>query len=194
MKLIISRNNYTRLKFEESILSQKDNIRWLEEGDANTKYFHAIINEKKKETEYSEDSKQEGQWINGDDDISTEVVNHFTQLFQEDGEPELQYIDCFDQSINQHDNIMLCAMPQELEIREAVFALSPNCAPGPDGFRDSFYLNCWDIIKEDLINVIQDFFNGANLTKFYTSICLILLPKVESPSSFCDMRPISLSS
>ncbi|KAG5590300.1 hypothetical protein H5410_040814 [Solanum commersonii] len=36
------------LKFEESILRQKDNIRWLEEGGANTKYFHAIINEKKR--------------------------------------------------------------------------------------------------------------------------------------------------
>jgi hypothetical protein len=35
-------------KFHESILSQKSRSRWLKEGDSNSKYFHAIVNWKRK--------------------------------------------------------------------------------------------------------------------------------------------------
>ncbi|XP_059316338.1 uncharacterized protein LOC132067197 [Lycium ferocissimum] len=120
---------YTKwLKFDESILKQKANIRWLEEGDANTKYFHAIINEKRRRLNIQRIINSEGQWINGDEQIFEEAVNHFNLLFHEDNDPDLQYIDCLDQVITQHDNDILCAMPQESEIRDAGFALSPSSA------------------------------------------------------------------
>lgn len=31
------------LKLEESILKQKSQLHWFKEGDANTKYFHALL-------------------------------------------------------------------------------------------------------------------------------------------------------
>ncbi|XP_019223726.1 PREDICTED: uncharacterized protein LOC109205468 [Nicotiana attenuata] len=38
---------YTRwLKMQESILKQKARIKWAEEGDSNSKYFHSVIKEK----------------------------------------------------------------------------------------------------------------------------------------------------
>ncbi|OIT32383.1 hypothetical protein A4A49_43953 [Nicotiana attenuata] len=39
------------LNIHDSILSQKARIKWFNEGDANTAYFHATIKEKKEETD-----------------------------------------------------------------------------------------------------------------------------------------------
>lgn len=181
------------LKYEESILKQKANIRWLEEGDANTKYFHAIINEKRRRRTLQRIQNSDGNWINEDENISREAIKYFSTLLQGEFEPEYHHLDCLSRIITHQDNELLCVIPEEEEIRKAVFDTSPNSAPGPDGFGGSFFQNCWDIIKKELICVVQSFFNGAELSKFYTNSCLVLLPKVENPTSFNEMRPISLS-
>lgn len=36
-------------------------------------------------------------------------------------------------------------------------------------------------------------FKGKGLTKFFSHTCLVLIPKIDSPPSFSDFRPISLS-
>lgn len=43
-------------------------------------------------------------------------------------------------------NATLIAPPTALEIREALFSINPDKAPGPDGFSVSFYQSFWDII------------------------------------------------
>ncbi|XP_060182469.1 uncharacterized protein LOC132612163 [Lycium barbarum] len=181
------------LKCEQSIPKQKANIRWLDDGDSNTKYFYAVINEKRKRAYIQRIQLESGLWISGEEDIANEAVKYFSDIFKEDHDLELQHLDCINQRVTQEDNIMLDAIPDEEEIKTAVFYLNPDSSPGPDGFGGAFYQSCWNIIKSDLIEFIQQFFGGTGLTRFYTSSCLILLPKVESPSSFNDMRPISLS-
>ena len=37
----------------------------------------------------------------------------------------------------------------ESEIKEAIWALQPDKAPGSDGFTINFYRATWEIIKED---------------------------------------------
>ncbi|XP_060210305.1 uncharacterized protein LOC132637192 [Lycium barbarum] len=71
--------------------------------------------------------------------------------------------------------------------------MSPLSATGPDGYNGKFFQKCWDIIQEDIKNMVHAFFYGRNLTKFFSYTCLVLIPKVESPSNFGDLRPISLS-
>lgn len=41
--------------------------------------------------------------------------------------------------------------------------------------------------------MVKDFFYGRTLTKFFSHTCLVLIPKVESPTTFFQLRPISLS-
>lgn len=88
---------------------------------------------------------------------------------------------------------MLTAIPEEEEIKDAIFNMSSNSVGGLDGFNGSFYQNCWNIIKEDVVESVQDFFNGKKLSKYFSHTCLALIPKIESPQTFSVMRPISLS-
>lgn len=87
---------------------------------------------------------------------------------------------------------MLCNIPGKGEVKIVVFNIVKNSAPGLDGFGGGFYQSCWEIIRGDLIELVQCFFNGANLTKYYTSFCLVLLLKVDHPESLSELRPISL--
>jgi len=52
-------------------------------------------------------------------------------------------------------NMMLIKCPNFLEIKNVVFNLNGNSAPGPDGFGGLFYHSCWDIIGTDVCNAVQ---------------------------------------
>jgi hypothetical protein len=47
------------------------------------------------------------------------------------------------------------------EIKEVVFSLKHNSAPGPDGFPSEFFQDFWDTIKSDLFNLFKSFHDGS---------------------------------
>jgi hypothetical protein len=65
-------------------------------------------------------------------------------------------------------------------------------APGPDGFNGVFLKKCWNIIREDIYQLCFDFFNGTVDLQAINSSFITLVPKVNSPSTVNDFRPISL--
>ena len=87
---------------------------------------------------------------------------------------------------------MLSALPDMAELKEVVFALEADSAPGPDGFGAGFYQVGWDIIKSDLLEAVQAFFQGMRLPRSFTSTSIILLPKIAGAMQWKDFRPISL--
>ena len=66
-------------------------------------------------------------------------------------------------------------------------------APGPDGFNGKFYKSCWEIIKFDVLAVIQRFstLHTRNL-HWLNSANIVLIPKKEGAEEITDYRPISL--
>jgi hypothetical protein len=64
---------------------------------------------------------------------------------------------------SQRDELM--AKFAEKEVREAIFQMKHNKAPGPDGFPAEFYQVFWSLIKDDLMAMFRDFHLG-DLTLF----------------------------
>lgn len=44
----------------------------------------------------------------------------------------------------------------------------------------------------DLTGVIQDFFSGKMIPKYFLHSCIVLLTKVSNPTKLTEIRPISL--
>lgn len=87
---------------------------------------------------------------------------------------------------------MLIASPTNQEVRDAIFSIDLDSAPGPDGYSGCFFQSAWNVIQNDVHNAIVAFFGRAELTKFYTHTCLVMIPKIGSPQYFTNLRPISL--
>lgn len=65
------------------------------------------------------------------------------------------------------EKIFLCAKPMEVEVKRGVFSIPKESSPKPDGFGLEFYMSCWDIVKETILEVAKDFFQGTLLYTFY---------------------------
>jgi hypothetical protein len=66
------------------------------------------------------------------------------------------------------------------EIREAIFQMEHNKAPGPDGFPAEFYQAFWDLIKDDLMAMFVDFHNGTLPLYSLNFGIITLLPKKDN--------------
>ena len=65
-------------------------------------------------------------------------------------------------------------------------------APGPDGFTGLFLERCWPIIKEDFYNLCNQFHSGDLNLESINDGLITLIPKIGSPETTNDYRPITL--
>jgi hypothetical protein len=92
---------------------------------------------------------------------------------------------CWDPSemVNTLDNEGLEKPFSELEVKESVFSMEKNTAPGHDHFPVEFYQNCWEIVKEDLVVLFDDFYHmRLDIGRFNYGI-ITLLPKIKDANS-----------
>nr|CAD1831403.1 unnamed protein product [Ananas comosus var. bracteatus] len=78
------------------------------------------------------------------------------------------------------------------EVKRMIFSSTPEKAPGPDGLPMFFYQRFWNLIKDDILDVFNYFYNGAANLQVINTGWVCLLPKRKDTSSAADYRPISL--
>ncbi|PKU68714.1 Putative ribonuclease H protein [Dendrobium catenatum] len=72
--------------------------------------------------------------------------------------------------------------------------LNGDSISGPDGYTSKFFQKCWDIVKTDVIDAVNEFFKDSPFPKFFTSTSIVLIPKIDGANKWKDFRPISLCS
>ncbi|XP_020581389.1 uncharacterized protein LOC110025315 [Phalaenopsis equestris] len=162
-------------------------------GDRNTAYYHACIRNRRKQNFISKVCKNDGRIISTHSEIISDVIQYFSNLFANDG--------CRLTEINSNlfsasppiNNHSLTCIPCLKEIKNILFGMEEGRAAGSDGFNIEFYKNGWDIIQPQFTTTIQDFFRGVDLPRYFKSSKIVLLPKINNPSSWEAFRPISLN-
>ena len=71
--------------------------------------------------------------------------------------------------------------------------LPTDRAPGPDGFTGLFVKRCWHIIKQDCLQLFQDFYDGKITISNINGSLITLISKKQSPEGHNNFRPISLT-
>uniref|UniRef100_A0A0A9C160 Uncharacterized protein n=1 Tax=Arundo donax TaxID=35708 RepID=A0A0A9C160_ARUDO len=85
-------------------------------------------------------------------------------------------------NINEEDNAILCRPFSESKIKDALFQMERNKITGPDSIPIEFYQTCWDIIKEDIVQLFNDFHDGElDISRLNYDI-ITLLPKIAETS------------
>jgi len=90
-------------------------------------------------------------------------------------------------------NAMLTTTPSHLEIKNAVFDLNKEGAPGPDRFGAFFYQTYWDIVSTDVTNAVLELFTKSWLLPNFNANTLILIPKSPNADTRYQYRPIVMA-
>lgn len=78
------------------------------------------------------------------------------------------------------------------EIDVVIKEMPADRAPGPDGFSGIFIKKCWHIIKEDFYELCNQLYEGGLNLESINEGFITLTPKVRSPKTVSDFRPITL--
>jgi hypothetical protein len=179
------------LKYMDALTFQRSRNLWLKEGDANSRFFHNCIKARKRRNVLLSLNTPSGR-VEGSSLIRGEVVSFYTNHFACSGwrRPTLDGIDFPLLEVDKVEG--LTAIFSMEEITEAVKDCDGSKSPGPDGFNFTFIKEFWDLIKVDIRIMFDQFHGNACLPKGMCSYFLTLIPKVASPQSLGDFRPISL--
>ena len=127
---------------------------------------------------------ENGENLSGSDDISEEILKFFRRLYTKPKRNSwkieaLDWSPIFAQSVEWLDRPFL-----EEEVRYAFFQLNRDKAPGPNGFTVALYQECWDVIKEDLMKVFQEFYSSRITNQSTNATFIALVPKKSQSHKF----------
>ncbi|XP_070022653.1 uncharacterized protein [Nicotiana sylvestris] len=152
------------LALEEEFWRQKSGMAWFQDGDRNKKFFHAQVNGRRRRLQLKQIQDTNGNWLEGNNDMADEEVRFFKEQLQEETTTmSFDILEHVPTLVDYAQNVELIKQPTKKEVRHAVFGLNGDSAGGPDGFTGCFFHTCWDIIAEDMVNIVHAFFNGHEL-------------------------------
>jgi hypothetical protein len=152
------------------------------EGDANTRFFHLVANGKHRKQHIYRLEDDNGVVVSSDR-LKCHITNYYENMF---GVPEQTEITLMEDQIHDipqvsdEENEILIADFTENEVREAIFQMEHNKAPGPDGVPAEFYQVFWGVINDDLLAMFHEFHKDT-LDLLSLNIGIItLIPKIEN--------------
>ncbi|XP_024630075.1 uncharacterized protein [Medicago truncatula] len=182
------------LHYQDELWREKLRDQRFIHGDRNTAYFHRIS--KVRATKNTISFLQDGDAVITDPArIEVHVLNYFQAIFSVDNsciQNDL-VVDTIPSLVSNVDNNSLLRLPLWGEVKNAVFTLNGDGAPGPNGFGGHFYQTYWDIVGADVIQSVQDFFISGQLAQNINSNLIVLIPKVPGARVMGDYRPIALA-
>ncbi|XP_042056302.1 uncharacterized protein LOC121800876 [Salvia splendens] len=181
-----------RLKMEEDFWGQKAALKWVAEGERNTRFFQGWV--KQKRTKSRIHMIEEGDQVLTDEmDIRNSAERFFKGLLTDDvgllDEPDLEILSVLPPQVNME---LLEKAPSVEVIKQTVFSINAESAAGPDGYSALFFQSCWDIIGGDVVEAVLNFFAGAHIPLGIAATLIVLVPKKKDPTRWAEFRPISL--
>ncbi|GAU36760.1 hypothetical protein TSUD_213250 [Trifolium subterraneum] len=178
-------------KSKEALMFQRSRSKWLKEGDANTKFFHGSVKNRVK-TNFISALCVDGRWLDSPNLIKEAVHSFFENHVSSTPRvrPTLEGVEF--NSLSEEDNRGLTSPFTLEEIEEAVRDSDGNKSPGSDGFNYAFLKKFWELLKGDIRVMFDQFHGNSCFPKSFLSYFVTLIPKVSSPTSLSDFRPISL--
>ncbi|CAA7046661.1 unnamed protein product [Microthlaspi erraticum] len=138
-----------------------------------------------------------------EDDNSTQeelidITNKLKEAYKDEEEYWKQKVDFtgvlehMSHQVTAQENAVLTRCATKSEVREALFMMHPEKAPGPDSMTALFFQRSWHIIKNDILELVNSFLTMGTFDERLNMTHICLIPKTGRPSRMTELRPISL--
>ena len=174
---------------ERTIARLRSRILYLQEGDANTVFFHQQARCRKNFIP----KLQVGNQVVVSQEEKQKAVDDFYENILGSAEVRDYTLNLDELDMQHHDLSDLDAPFSEEEVWATIKDMHLDKAPGPDGFTGRFYKSCWSIIKGDVLMAL-DAIHCGHVFKFrlLNMAYVTLLPKKVDAVEVKDFCPISL--
>ncbi|XP_060960728.1 uncharacterized protein LOC133031275 [Cannabis sativa] len=185
-------NYFEILAQQEIYWKQRSKQFWLHAGDKNSKYFHATASARKRSNEIVQLQDSAGNWKNWSSGLDHVIVDYFSSLYNAEGitcDTVVRGINC--SVSNVHNEALLQPVTPE-EIKQALFQMHPDKAPGLVGMGPGFFQQHWETVGPDIVHLVTNFFVTEELPPSINDTHLVLIPKKKNFTTMGDLRPIAL--
>ena len=199
--------DYQHLQKEyEDIFSNKSNgarvrsrLQWWEEGEKSSKYFFNLEKRNSKEKSWSKIFDKNGQSITGTQNIQKRQVEFYKDLYKSQNlsvnkaEKDFFLADSqHTKKISENSKAMLDSDITFEELAKSLKKMKNNKSPGPDGIVTEFYKIYWNLIGNDLHEVICAGLEDEQLAYTQYLATIVLLYKKGPRPDIKNWRPIAL--
>jgi hypothetical protein len=176
---------------EEILWRQKSHIQWLKEGERNTKFFHRSMLQRCHTNRITQIVLYQGLDIQKHTDIEKELLSYYKNLLSEPPIIRTQAIDSIlkhiPKEVTKEQNEALMHPTTQEEFDQALRDTPLGKSPGPDEFTMDFLHHSWDIIREEVWEIIKYSRKLWQVLQALNATFITLIPKenkVTSPSHF----------
>ncbi|KAK6141663.1 hypothetical protein DH2020_024605 [Rehmannia glutinosa] len=184
-----AQNQYNLLLAQkEDFWKQRAKLFWLKGGDANTRYFHTVASTRNRHNAISSLSTSNRVWLNWENGLGNHITGYFMEIFSSSMVQCDPIISCVKKKVTSTHNNVLLEDFTEVEIKEALFSMFPDKAPGPDGMNPAFYQKFWDITGPEVVSSCLNF-----LRTFNTGQLNVILREKSDNLDLAKQRVFSIS-
>lgn len=177
---------------KDKMLFQMAKVHWLKDGDRNSKFFHQAIQKRKAMNRIQKISWKGSQCVKPDS-IKNAFLSHFKDFFRKRNDGNIFIIsDLIQDSLSSEDRLNLDRKFEIEEIELAANQCGRNKAPGPDGLTIELVIEFWTQLKDQVLNMFNNFHENGFIPLGMNSSFIALIPKKINSSLVTDFRPISL--
>ena len=137
----------------------------------------------------------EGELLNTTDNINKYAYSFYRNLYaQQTNEitEQTDFLNALEPKIGELENEMLIKRLDREDIFQALNSTENNKSPGLDGLPYEFYKTYWELIKDDLLQILNNVLTTLSLTESQSLAVIILHPKSGDTKLLSNWRPISL--
>jgi hypothetical protein len=179
------------LSKQHAYWKQRGQIKWVTLGDAGTKFFHAHATSKHRLNSISSLSCDNGMVAFSHKDKEEVLFQAFKNRLGTSQPTSMVFN--LSELIQSARNLSALEAPfSRSEIDQIIKNLPSNKSPGPNGFNTDFVKKCWPVIASDFYELCDKFYEGSICLESINGSYVTLIPKISSPTSVGDYRPISL--
>lgn len=181
------------LEAENQFYQQKIKVKHITQADRNSKYFHALMRKKNASSFIPALVKADGTITTSQEEFIKDFLDYYKTLLGSDSTVSHTTKRVFEAGpvLTEEDCAALIEPIDDVIIKEALFHIGDDKAPGPDGFSATFFKENWDIIKHDFLGVVHEFFQNGKILKQLNHAAISLISKTKHQPIAADFRPIS---
>lgn len=154
---------------------QRSHVKWLAQGDRNTRFFHAMASTRLRRNRVHS-LQEEGITISDPVAIHQAFVKHMTEIIGVSSQ-----VLPFDATVLYPTNPDLSALHRPFhlhEIEQAVKQLANNKSSGPDGIPNEFVKLYWDDLKAEIMEIFHHFHRNDLNMQNLNMANIIMIPVI----------------